>query len=69
MQLTHYVQSYLSQKFCSYDYRWNNLDLYNTTTPTEYDVRKIVTPVHLYHASEDLLVAKLVRGLKLFVKA
>lgn len=61
MQLTHYVQLYLNKGFCQYDHRWNNLDVYNTTTPAEYDLQNVIVPVHLYHAAEDLLVAKLVR--------
>lgn len=68
MQLTHYIQLYFSKNFCQYDFRWNNLDFYNTTTPTEYDVGRIVAPVHLYAASEDLLVSKLVRIFKSFSK-
>ena len=63
MQLTHYVQLHLSHKFCRYDYRWNNLEVYNTTTPTDYDVGKIVAPVYLYHGAEDLLIAEAVRML------
>lgn len=61
MQLLHFLQSMYSGKFREYDHREQNMEYYNSTSPPDYDVTKIVAPVYLYHAVEDLLVSRTVR--------
>lgn len=61
MQLTHYVQLLSSGKFRQYDYRWENVDHYNSSKPSKYALENVTAPTYLYHATEDLLISKIVR--------
>lgn len=58
MQMEHYIQLSKIGKFQQYDYGMNNSLYYNSSTPPEYDLKKVVAPMYLYHASEDLLVPR-----------
>ncbi|KAL7041844.1 hypothetical protein ACKWTF_000924 [Chironomus riparius] len=54
-QIDHYMQSYRSGKFRKYDYGLNNMKIYGTTEPPEYNISNIIAPIYSYRAPEDLL--------------
>lgn len=56
--MEHYIQLTKSGKFQQYDYGEENVKHYNSSTPPEYDIRKVTAPIHLYHATADLLVPR-----------
>jgi len=47
----------MSGKFQQFDFGHNeNLRIYNSSSPPEYNLQSVTSPIHLYSASEDLLV-------------
>lgn len=60
MQLVHYIQSYYSKRFQTFDHRWRNYEHYNSSTPIDYPVEKIIAPTYIYIATEDALVSRYV---------
>ncbi|KAG8180332.1 hypothetical protein JTE90_016366 [Oedothorax gibbosus] len=53
--ILHYGQLIVSGKFQKYDYRSENMLHYSQSTPPEYDVSKITTPVALIWGENDYL--------------
>jgi hypothetical protein len=58
MQLTHYFQNMMSNKFRRFDYRMKNMRHYNSTEPPDYKLSNIVTPINLYHAAFDNFITE-----------
>lgn len=56
-QLAHFLQLHMSGKFQQYDHGQTNLIRYNTSNPPLYRLDKVTAPLHLYAASEDLLIS------------
>jgi hypothetical protein len=57
MQMQHYIQLTKSGKFEQFDYGVaGNLIHYNLSTPPQYNLKRVIAPIYLYHASQDLLV-------------
>ncbi|KAF7402495.1 hypothetical protein HZH66_004762 [Vespula vulgaris] len=71
--INHYNQEIFSGKFRQYDYgSEQNLKVYNSTEPPDYDTSKISVPMVLYYAENDFLsdvtdVLKLSKELKYLV--
>lgn len=57
MQLTHYYQNMINDKFRLYDFKDRNLMIYNLTSPPEYNLSNVAVPVYLYHAENDLFAS------------
>ena len=57
-QAVHFAQLVFSGKFRRFDYQWQNLDRYNSTTPPDYDLLKVAVPVYIYQGTEDLLISR-----------
>lgn len=55
------MQSFISGKFQRYDYLEQNSMHYNSSTPPEYQLSNVKAAMYLYHGTEDLLIAKMVR--------
>jgi lysosomal acid lipase/cholesteryl ester hydrolase len=53
--IVHFAQMVNSKKFTKYDYGKDNMKQYNQTTPPEYDVSNITTPVALLWSLNDAL--------------
>ncbi|XP_023948442.1 lipase 1-like [Bicyclus anynana] len=49
----HVSQIGLKKKFSTYDYEWRNMDIYNSTTPPEYDLSKVTMRVALLAGRND----------------
>lgn len=60
-QLIHYMQLYRCGKFQQYDHEGQNHYHYGKITPPEYNLKNVTSRAFLYHAEEDLLVAKEVK--------
>lgn len=61
-QLLHFAQTIMSKRFQQYDYgSEKNLILYNSTTPPEYDLTKVVAPIYLFVGEEDAIFHRKVR--------
>lgn len=58
MQLIHFLQLHVSGKFQQYDHGADNLLRYNSPHPPEYDLSHVSAPIHLYAATEDLLISQ-----------
>ncbi|KAL7041840.1 hypothetical protein ACKWTF_000922 [Chironomus riparius] len=58
MQLTHYFQNMMSNKFRRFDYKSENMKFYNSTTPPDYELKNIEAPIYLYHAAFDNFITK-----------
>jgi len=58
-QLSHYVQSMQTGKFRQFDHRQMNWAYYNSSTPPDYQLKNVVSPIYLYQAAEDLLISRL----------
>ncbi|KAG5674586.1 hypothetical protein PVAND_004540 [Polypedilum vanderplanki] len=58
MQLTHYYQNMIANKFRQFDYKDKNFQHYNSTTPPDYNLSKITAPVYLYHAGNDRFISE-----------
>ncbi|EFN60337.1 Lipase 3 [Camponotus floridanus] len=57
--IIHFVQEVESGKFCKYDYgREENLLIYNSVEPPDYDLSNITIPIALFYANNDWLVNK-----------
>lgn len=56
-QLAHFLQLFMSGKFQQFDHGPANLNCYNMPQPPLYRLDKVTAPLHLYAASEDLLIA------------
>lgn len=56
-QLAHFLQLFMSGKFQQFDHGHANLERYNVSQPPLYRLDKVTAPLHLYAASEDLLIA------------
>lgn len=55
--LRHFLQLHMSGKFQQFDNGHDeNLKIYNSASPPEYNLQSVTSPVHLYSAAEDLLV-------------
>lgn len=55
-QLIHYLQLFQHERFQKYDYGvTENLKLYGSVKPPEYDLLNIRTNVQLMHARQDFL--------------
>jgi hypothetical protein len=63
MQITHYYQNMISDKFQMFDHKDPNLNLmyYNSVTPPAYNLKNVIAPMFLYHASADLFTSIKVR--------
>lgn len=56
LQFVHYVQTYISGRFCPFDYGPSeNLIKYGSVTPPEYDLTKVTVPVVLFYSANDWL--------------
>lgn len=55
-QFSHFAQIYLSGKFRQYDYHGENYEVYNSSTPPEYQLENVKVPVFLYCGGSDSLV-------------
>lgn len=52
----HFSQEILSGKFQQFDYGYiNNLKIYGSGSPPEYDLRKVTLPIKLFWSKNDLL--------------
>lgn len=56
MQLTHFLQLHVSGKFQQFDHGERNYVYYDSPYPPEYQLHNVTAPIHLYSASEDLLI-------------
>lgn len=55
--LRHFLQLHMSGRFQQFDFGPDqNHQIYNSSTAPEYDLQSVTSPIHLYSASEDLLV-------------
>ena len=68
MQLTHYYQNMINDKFRLFDFKENNLLIYNSSSPPEYNLDNVVVPVYLYHAENDLFASFKVIDSSHFIK-
>jgi pimeloyl-ACP methyl ester carboxylesterase len=51
------MQNFFSGQFRMFDYGpWQNMKIYNSTQPPEYDLRKITAPIYLQAGTQDLIV-------------
>lgn len=57
MQITHYYQNMISDKFQMFDHKEKNQMFYNSVTPPEYNLKNVVAPIFLYHAAADLFTS------------
>lgn len=57
MQLLHFLQLHTSGKFRQYDHGEQNLVHYDSPHPPDYPLQNVSAPIHLYGASEDLLIS------------
>jgi hypothetical protein len=57
-QIIHYFQLLFSGRFRNYDFKSDNMLHYNTTSPPDYDIENIVTPLHLYHGAADEMIGR-----------
>lgn len=57
MQLVHYIQSYFSGKFQTFDHRWKNFEDKNASLPVDYPVEKVSAPIYIYAGTVDALVS------------
>lgn len=57
MQLTHYYQNMVNDKFRQFDFKEKNYMIYNSSTPPEYNLQNVLAPVYLYHAENDLFAS------------
>lgn len=68
-QLLHFAQVILSGKFQQFDYgSERNLILYNSTTPHEYELSKVIAPIYMYVGGEDVIFHRKVRIKKRVIK-
>ncbi|KAF2893236.1 hypothetical protein ILUMI_12940 [Ignelater luminosus] len=59
VQALHYGQLLKSKKFRKYDYGEDkNLEIYGQSTPPDYDLRKITTPIAMYYGDKDPFTSK-----------
>lgn len=58
MQLIHFLQLHVSGRFREYDHGERNLVYYDSPHPPDYELSKVTAPIHLYGASEDLLISQ-----------
>lgn len=61
MQLAHFMQSFTSGKFRTFDHNWTGFELKNATQPVDYELENVVAPVYLYAGTADALAAIPVR--------
>ncbi|KAG5674587.1 hypothetical protein PVAND_004541 [Polypedilum vanderplanki] len=54
-QLLHFAQLIMTSKFQQFDYGRRNIEIYNSTTPPQYDLAKITAPIYLYIGEEDII--------------
>ncbi|CAK9822142.1 Lipase 3 [Anthophora retusa] len=55
-QIIHYCQSILSGSFCKFDYgTTQNLKIYGSTQPPNYDLEKVKTPIAIFYSENDFL--------------
>lgn len=54
-QFIHYVQISKSGMFRQYDYKEDNLKVYNTSTPPNYNLKNVKAPTFIYSGSMDTL--------------
>lgn len=67
-QIQHYLQLQLSGKFRRFDYGEDNLRIYNTSNPPDYQLSNVKVPLYIYLADEDYLaVPKVHNTLNLFM--
>lgn len=64
--LIHWLQQISVNKFCKFDYgdAETNLQVYNSTTPPEYDLSRMNVPVAVFWGDKDWLVDPKVRRKK-----
>lgn len=56
-QITHYTQSYVSGKFSKLNRgSEENIRIYGSTTPPEYNLTKVTAPVVVYYGESDSFV-------------
>jgi pimeloyl-ACP methyl ester carboxylesterase len=60
MQWNHFLQLGISGKFQSYDNARSNTGYNRYAQQTDYNLFNVRVPIYLYHASEDLVVSRLV---------
>jgi len=53
--LLHYAQEINSKRFCAFDYKDRNQEIYGQDTPPDYDLGKVTAPVALYWGDNDWL--------------
>lgn len=66
-QLLHYAQEVNSKKFRKYDYGLQNFVKYASSSPPEYDIKKITAPLALFYSSNDALASLKVCAVRYFI--
>lgn len=61
MQLTHYYQNMINDRFQRFDFKEKNKKVYNSSKPPEYELKRVVAPLFLYHATEDVFTSMKVK--------
>lgn len=56
MQILHFLQLHTSGKFQQFDHGEKNLLHYKSSSPPEYNLANVSAPMHLYSASNDILI-------------
>ncbi|CRK94339.1 CLUMA_CG007854, isoform A [Clunio marinus] len=57
MQLTHYYQNMINDRFRCFDHKEKNMIYYNSSIPPDYPLSEAVAPISLYHAELDLFAS------------
>lgn len=58
-QFYHFFQLFSSGKFCQYDYQENNMKIYNSSTPPDYNLSNIKAPIYIYSGGCDALCSEI----------
>ena len=54
-----FILNYL-ERFCAFDYKDRNQEIYGQDTPPDYDLAKVTAPVALYWGDNDWLAQQTV---------
>lgn len=66
-QIYHFLQSKFSKKFRKYDFgKIRNLEIYNSTSPPDYELNNFIAPAYIYCGETDALVSRPVSGNKVY---
>ena len=61
-QLVHYIQIARSGKFQQFNYGQRlNLDHYNSSVPSDYELSNVKVPLYFHHIEEDRVTSEVVR--------